>query len=77
MFHEVNEQNDGVMDDLAKQVQSLLYNDVLFNATNTRMHTSIECETSDGRSSDQTFKVDTGANGNLIPISMFTKLYPK
>ena len=76
-FHEVNEQNDGVMDDLAKQVQSLFYNDVHFNATNTRMYTSIKCETSDGWSSDQTFKVDTGANGNLMPISMFTKLFPK
>ena len=76
-FHEVNELNDGVMDDLAKQVQSLFYNDVHFNAINTRMHTSIKCETSDGWSSDQTFKVDTGANGNLMPISMFIKLFPK
>ena len=74
-FHEINEQNDGVMDDLAKQVQSLFYSDVHFNAVNTRitrMHTSIKCETSDGWSSDQTFKIDTGANGNLMPISMFT-----
>ena len=76
-FHEVNEQNDGVMDDLAEQVQSLFYNDVHFNAINTRMHTSIKCETSDGWSSDQTFKVDTGANGNLMPVSMLTKLFPK
>ena len=45
-LHEVNEQNDGVMDDLAKQVQSLFYNDVHFNTINTRMHTSIKCETS-------------------------------
>ena len=46
-FHEINEQNnDGVMDDLAEQVQSLFYNDVHFNAINTRMHTSIKCKTS-------------------------------
>ena len=70
-FHEVNEQNNGVMHDLAEQVQSLFYNDVHFNAINTRMHTSIKCKTSDGWSSDQTFKVDTGADGNLMPISMF------
>ena len=65
------------MDDLAEHVQSLFYNDVHFNAINTRIHTSIKCETNDGQSSDQTFKVDTGANGNLMPISMFTKLFPK
>ena len=75
-FHEISEQNnEGVMDDLAEQVQSLFYNDVHFNAINTRMHTSIKCETPDGRSSDHTFKVDTGADGNLMPISMFTKLF--
>ena len=28
-------------------------------------------------SSDQIFKIDTGADGNLMPISMFTKLFPK
>ena len=44
-FHEVNEQNDGVMDDLAEQVQSLFYNDVHFNAINARMHTTLKCET--------------------------------
>ena len=73
-FHEVNE--DGVMDDLTEQVQSLFYNDVHFNAINKRMHTLIKCETPDGRSSDQTFKIDTGADGNLMPITMFTKLFP-
>ena len=64
------------MDDLADQVQSLVHNDVIFNAINTRMHILIPCKTPDGQSSDQTFKVDTGADGNLIPISMFTKLFP-
>ena len=43
-FHEVNEQNDGVMDDLMEQVQSLFYNDVHFNA---RMHTTLKRETPD------------------------------
>ena len=41
-FHEVNEQNDGVMDDLIEQVQSLFYNDVHFNAINARMHTTLK-----------------------------------
>ena len=49
-FYEVNE--DGVMDDLTEQVQSLFYNDVHFNAINTRMHTLIKYESPDGRSSD-------------------------
>ena len=74
-FHEVNEE-DGVMDDLTDQVQSLFCNDVHFNAINKRMHTLIKCETPDGWSSDQTFKIDTEAGGNLMPIIMFTKLFP-
>ena len=41
------------------------------------MHTTLKCETPDGWSSDQIFKIDTGAQGNLMPISMFTKLFPK
>ena len=76
-FHEVNESGDGVMDDLAEQVQSLFYNDVHFNTINSRMHTTLHCTTPDGRSSDQTFKVDTRADGNLMPISMFFKIFPK
>ena len=76
-FHEVNESNEGSMDDLAEQVQSLFYNDVHFNTINSRMHTSLQCTTPDGWSSDQTFKVDTGADGNLMPISMFSKIFPK
>ena len=74
-FHEVNEENEEVMDDLTEQVQSLFYNDVRFNAINTRMHTEIKCETPDGRCSENTFKIDTGADGNLLPISMFSKLF--
>ena len=73
-FHEVNE-DEGVMDDLTEQVQSLFYNDVHFNAVNARMHTTLKCETPDGWSSDQVFKIDTGADGNLMPISMFAVLF--
>ena len=54
-FHEINEE-EGVMDDLTEQVQSLFYNDVHFNAMNARMHTTLKCETPDGWSSDQVFK---------------------
>ena len=41
------------------------------------MHTSFECKIPNGRTSTQTFKMDTGVDGNLMPISMFTKLFPK
>ena len=74
-FYEVNEQNE-VTDDLTEQVQLLFYNDVHFKAINARMHT-LKCETPDGQSSDQTFKIDTGADGNLMPISMFARLFPQ
>ena len=75
-FHKVNEQKDEDINDLADQVQSLFYNDIHFNSMNTRMHTSIECMTPNGRTSTQTFKIGTGAYGNLRSISMFTKLFP-
>ena len=64
------------MDDLADQVQSLFYHDMHFNNVNTRMHTELGCEMSQNRSKE-VFKIDTGADGNLMPITMFTKLYPK
>ena len=75
-FHEINEE-EGVMDDLSDQVQALFYNEVHFNAINMRMHTTLKCVTPDGRSSDQLFKIDTGADGNLMPIKMFAVLFPK
>ena len=74
-FHEVNEDNEGVMDDLTEQVQSIFYNNVWFNVISTRMHTNVECETPDGKHSENTFKIDTGADGNLMPISMSIKLF--
>ena len=64
------------MDDLADQVQSLFYHGVHFNNINTRMHTELGCEMSQNRSK-QVFKVDMSADGNLMPITMFMKLYPK
>ena len=75
-FHEINEE-EGVMDGLTKHVQSLFYNEVHFNTVNARMHTTLKCETPDGWSSDQVFKIDTGAHGNLMPIKMFAVLFPR
>ena len=65
------------MDDLTEQVQSLFYNDVHFNSINARIHTTLKCEPPDEWSSNQIFKIDTEADGNLMPISMFAKLFPK
>ena len=64
------------MGDLADQVQSLYYADVHFNNINMRMHTELGCEMNQS-TSNQVFKIDMDADGNLIPITMFTKLYPK
>ena len=77
-FHEINEaeKNENGMDDLADQVQSPFYHDVHFNNVNKRMHTELGCETRQNRS-NKVFKIDMGADGNLMPITMFMKLYPK
>ena len=41
------------------------------------MHTRLECETPHGLKTNETFKIDTGADGNLMPITMFVRLFPK
>ena len=74
--HEVNESGEGVMDDLTKQVQSLFYNDIHFNSVTSRMHTTLHCTTPDGWSSDQTFKVDTGAGWEFNTYKYVLKTVP-
>ena len=76
MFHEINESEDNGMDDLADQVQSLFYHDVHFNNINMRMHRELGCEMNQSRLK-QVFKIDMGVDGNLMPITMFMKLYLK
>ena len=39
------------------------------------MHTTLKCETPGGWSSDQIFKIDTGADANLMSISMFARFF--
>ena len=65
------------MDKLAEQVQSLFYNNVHLNSINARMHTTLKCETPDGWSSDQIFKIDTGADGNFNAIQYVCKTLSK
>ena len=64
------------MDDLADQVQSLFYHDVHFNNINMRMHTELGCEMSQNKSK-QVFKIDTGADGNLMLNYYVHKIIPK
>ena len=40
------------------------------------MYTEIKCKTPTGEIS-KTFKVDTGADANLMPITTFANLFPK
>ena len=41
------------------------------------MHTKLECKMPHGLKTKETFKIDTGADGNLMPITMFVRLFPK
>ena len=44
-----------------------------------QMHTRLKCETPHGHGINmyEMFKIDTGADGNLMPITMFVRLFPK
>ena len=76
-FHKVTEDQNGSMDDLADQVQSLFYHDIHFNTVNTHMHTRLKCEMPHGLKSKETFKIDTGTDSNLIPITdVHVTLFP-
>ena len=65
------------MDNLADLVQSLFYHNVNFNVTNMQIYKEMECKIPKGEVSKQTFKVDMGADGNLMPFTIFAKLFPK
>ena len=76
-IHKVTEDQNGSMDDLTDQVQSLFYHDIHFNAINTCMHSRLECEMPHGLKSKEMFKINTEAGSNLMPIMMFVRLFPK
>ena len=65
-IHEVTEDQNGSMNDLADQVQSLFYDNMHFNTINMQMYTKVNCEIKQGLKSSEMFKIDTGADGNLI-----------
>ena len=66
-FHEVNEEKNETMDDLADQVQSLFYHDIHFNAINMRMYTEIECKNPAGEVSNKHSKLIQGLMGTSCP----------
>ena len=51
----------------------MYYNDVHLNSINTRIHISLKTKSCNGTSMTTRFKVDTGADGNLLPLSEFFK----
>ena len=55
----------------------MYYHDVHFNSVNTRMHINLNMRSCNGNSMKTHFKVDTGADGNLLPLGEFFKHFPE
>ena len=78
-YQEVNldqEVSDDQIDEITSEVKSMYYNDVHFNSVNTRMHINLMTKSCNGSSMRTCFKVDTGADGNLLPLGEFFKHFP-
>ena len=69
--------NDSQIDEITSKVRSMYYNDVHFNSVNTHMHIKLNTKSCNGNSLKTSFKVDTGADGNLLPLGEFFKHFPK
>ena len=65
------------MDEITSKVKSMYYHDVHFNSVNTRMHINLNMRSCNGNSMKAHFKVDTGADGNLLPLGEFFKHFPE
>ena len=55
----------------------MYYNDVHFNSVNTHIHIKLNTKSCNGNSLKTHFKVDTGADDNLLPLGEFFKHFPK
>ena len=79
-YREVNvdqeSSDDGQIDEITSKVRSMYYNDVHFNSINTCMHIKLNTKSCNGNSMKTHFKVDTGADGNLLPLEEFFKHFP-
>ena len=84
-YHDVHFKNldqessddNGQIDEITCKVRSMYYHDVHFNSVNTRMHISLSTKSCNGSSMKTHFKVDTGADSNLLPLGEFFKHFPE
>ena len=78
-YREVNvdqeSSDDGQIDEITSKVRSMYYNDVYFNNVNTHMYIKLNTKSCNGNSLKTHFKVNTGADGNLLP-RIFFKNFP-
>ena len=68
--------DNGQIDEITSRFKSMYYNDVHFNSINTCMHIKLNTKSCNGNSMKTHFKVDTGADGNLLPLEFF-KHFPE
>ena len=79
-YQEVNldqESSDDQIDEITSTVKPMYYHDVHFNSVNTRMHINLNMRSCNGNSMKTHLKVDTGADGNLLPLGEFFKHFPE
>ena len=55
----------------------MYYNDAHFNSMNTRIHINLKTKSCNCSSMRTCFKVDTGADGNLLPLGELFKHFPE
>ena len=69
--------DNGQTDEITSKVKSMYYHYVHFNSVNTRMHINLSTKSCNGSSIKTHFKVNTGADGNLLPLGDFFKHFPE
>ena len=74
--HESSDDN-GQIDEITSRVKSMYYQDVHFNSVNTRMHINLNTKSCNGNSMKTCFKVDSGPDGNLLPLGEVFKHFPE
>ena len=65
--------DNGQIDKITSKVRSMYYHDVHFNSVNTCMRINLNTRSCNGDVMKTHFKVDTGADGNLLLLGEFFK----
>ena len=65
--------DNGRINEITSKVKSMSYHDVHFNSVNTCMHINLKTKSCNGLSMKTCFKVNIGADGNLLPSGEFFK----